>query len=87
MTESKSKNDVAWEQLFDKYKIINALEELSYFEIYIEGHFRAFLIHLFFLIELIAKQEMFCMFQSLLVSALVVNNLGQIEFHYDEKSS
>jgi hypothetical protein len=33
MTESKSKNDVAWEKVFEKYQIITALEQSRYFEI------------------------------------------------------
>jgi hypothetical protein len=30
---TKSKNDLAWEQIFEKHQIISVLEELSYFEI------------------------------------------------------
>lgn len=30
---TKSKNDLAWEQIFEKYEIIDAVERLSYFEI------------------------------------------------------
>jgi hypothetical protein len=33
MTESKSKNDVAWEKVFEKYQIMTALEQSKYFEI------------------------------------------------------
>lgn len=33
MSESKSKNDLAWEQIFGKYEIITTIEKLSYFKI------------------------------------------------------
>jgi hypothetical protein len=33
MTESKSKNNVAWEKVFEKYQIITAFEQSSFFEI------------------------------------------------------